>query len=85
MSGLGWKTAACVFTHCLGTSPGRYGHAIEEQGQAVVLSWGRLDVPLSRQSAAVRRNRLALHKAPSSTQGKHPTTPALREAKAGGR
>ena len=27
------KTAACVFTHCLGTSPGRYGHAIVEQGR----------------------------------------------------
>ena len=27
------KTAACVFTHCLGTSPGRYGHAMVEQGR----------------------------------------------------
>ena len=50
---LWWNTAAFVFTHCLGTSPGRYGHAIGEQGEAVVLSCGRLDVPLSRQSAAV--------------------------------
>ena len=36
------------------TSPGRYGHAIVEQGQAVVLSGSRLAVPLSRQSAAWR-------------------------------
>ena len=50
---LWWNTAAFVFTHCLGTSPGRYGHAMVEQGQTVVLSGRRLDVPLSRQSAAV--------------------------------
>ncbi len=49
----GWNTAACVFTHCLGTPPGRYGHHWEEQGQAVVLSAHRLLVPLSGQSAAV--------------------------------
>ena len=30
---LWWNTAAFVFTHCLGTSPGRYGHAIGEQGR----------------------------------------------------
>ena len=55
------KTAACVFTHCLGTSPGRYGHAIGEQGQTVVLSCGRLDVPLSRQSAVVAWRVIAPH------------------------
>ena len=49
----GWNTAACVFTHCLGTTPGRYGHHAQEQRQPVVLSWGRLLVPLSGQSAAV--------------------------------
>ena len=51
---LWWNTAAFVFTHCLGTSPGRYGHAMVEQGQTVVLSGRRLAVPLSRQSAAWR-------------------------------
>ena len=30
---LWWNTAAFVFTHCLGTSPGRYGHALVEQGR----------------------------------------------------
>ena len=30
---LWWNTAAFVFTHCLGTSPGRYGHAMVEQGR----------------------------------------------------
>ena len=44
---LWWNTAAFVFTHCLGTSPGRYGHAMVEQGQTVVLSGRRLAVPLS--------------------------------------
>ena len=32
--GLGLTTAAFVFTHCLGTSPGRYGHPMVEQGKA---------------------------------------------------
>ena len=41
------KTAACVFTHCLGTSPGRYGHPMVEQGWFLVLSCGRLVLPLS--------------------------------------
>ena len=67
------------------TSPGRYGHAIVEQGQAVVLSCGRLAVPLSRQSAlAVHRGRRAPHKSSTPPQGRHLTTPALREAPAGG-
>ena len=35
---LWWNTAAFVFTHCLGTSPGRYGRPMVEQGQTVVLS-----------------------------------------------
>ena len=43
---LWWNTAAFVFTHCLGTSPGRYGHHTQEQGQALVLSARRLRVPL---------------------------------------
>ena len=50
----------------------------------VVLSGSRLAVPLSRQSATVRLGRRTLRKSPSPPQGRHPTTPALREAAAGG-
>ena len=41
------KTAACVFTHCLGTPPGRYGHHTQEQRPVFVLSICRLLLPLS--------------------------------------
>ena len=72
---LWWNTAAFVFTHCLGTSPGRYGHAMVEQGQTVVLSGRRLDVPLSRQSAAVHRGHRTLHRSPTLPQGRAPDHP----------
>ena len=35
MVGFWSSTAAFVFTHCLGTSPGRYGHAVVEQRWAL--------------------------------------------------
>ena len=72
---LWWNTAAFVFTHCLGTSPGRYGRPIAEQRKAVVLSVGRLVVPLSRQSAAVHRGHRTLHRSPTLPQGRAPDHP----------
>ena len=53
--------------------------------KTVVLSLGRLDVPLSRQSAAgTHRGCCVPCKSPSPPQRRHLTTPALREAPAGG-
>ena len=74
------KTAACVFTPCLGTSPGRYGHAIGEQGRAC----SSIRPPPGRATLAAECGRRTLRKSPPLPHGKHPTNPALREAPAGG-
>ena len=78
------KTAACVFTHCLGTSPGRYGHAIVKQGK----DGGSIQPPpggatLAAECGMAHRVHHTWH-SPAPPQGMHLTTPALREAPAGG-
>ena len=74
------KTAACVFTPGLGTSPGRYGHAIGEQGRAC----SSIRPPPGRATLAAECGRRTLRKSPPLPHGKHPTNSALREAPAGG-
>ena len=70
---LWWNTAAFVFTHCLGTSPGRYGHPIEEQGKGC----GSILRPPGSSTLGAKCG----GGPPGSP---HPATPALREALAGG-
>ena len=85
---LWWNTAAFVFTHCLGTSPGRYGHAMVEQGK----DGSSIQPPpggttLAAECGGGAPGRCACFSAPHSPsppQGMHLTTPALREAPAGG-
>ena len=70
---LWWNTAAFVFTHCLGTSPGRYGHAIGKRGK----DYGSILGPPGSSTLGA--------KCGGSPPGSpHHTTPALREAPAGG-
>ena len=72
--GLGLTTAAFVFTHCLGTSPGRYGHPMVEQGK----DGGSIWPPPTCATLPAECG-----KSPPAA-GRHPTTPARREVTAGG-
>ena len=73
MVGFWSSTAAFVFTHCLGASPGRYGHPIVEQGK----DGGSIFGPPAFATLAAKCG----GDLPGSP---HPATPALREAPAGG-
>ena len=83
-AGWWWSTAACGFTLCLGTSPGRYGHAIGEQGKAggSILRPPGCATLAAECGAAPGASRPT--KSPAPPQGRHLTTPAMREAPAGG-
>ena len=69
MQGLWAKTAASGFRMTAGTPSGRYGLPLWNREKPVVLSCGRLAVPLSRQSAAVRQGRRALPSLPLRRKG----------------
>ena len=73
MVGFWSSTAAFVFTHCLGTSPGRYGHPIEEQGKGC----GSILQPPGSSTLGAKCGG-------SPPVSPHHATPALREAPAGG-
>ena len=67
-----------------GPAPAVTAMPLGNREKTMVLSCGRLAVPLSWQSAVARWGRHALHRSPAPPQRKHLTTPALREAPAGG-
>ena len=83
--GLGLTTAAFVFTHCLGTSPGRYGHPMVEQGKASSSIFGPSGgATLAAECGGGVPGSSLPTKSPAPPQGMHLTTLALREAPAGG-
>ena len=83
--GLGLTTAAFVFTHCLGTSPGRYGHPMVEQGKAGSSIFGPSGgATLAAECGGGVPGSSLPTKSPAPPQGMHLTTLALREAPAGG-
>ena len=67
-----------------GPAPAVTAMPLGNREKTMVLSCGRLAVPLSWQSAVARWGRHTLHRSPAPPQRKHLTTPALREAPAGG-